>query len=205
MKTRQTTRPGPMSLRKITRRGLTTKETVALVAFLLALCLLVFQVRFFQRKKEQRRGYFQVQHIAVGLAQSISQFKMEYGRWPSDGGEMHKSDADFLDHLEGQDKRLNTRGINFLKDIPEAKGKRKVCGLKRVGDAAEVVDLWSRHFLVFVDHDENGNVTNPEGPVPGGGTHIYLKVAVISAGPDGMLTGINQEGKDATLDNIRSW
>jgi hypothetical protein len=193
------------SMRWRKSRGLTTQETVALVVFLLVLCLLGAEVVYFKRKKERRRGHMVTQNIAVNLAHNISSFQKEYGRWPVNAGEMHKSDSDLMVHLMGKDTSVNSRGINFLKDIREAKGKSSGSGLRMVGDAVEVLDHWGRHFQVFIDHDGNGNVTNPEGPWHDGSTQIYLTVAVISAGPDGVFTGLNQEGEDATRDNVRSW
>lgn len=142
---------------------------------------------------------------AVELAQGIQQFRQEYGRWPVVEGEKHKSDATFLVNLIGHDTRVNRRGINFMRNIRIAKGAPPFNGLHRTGNTGEVFDPWGNHFVITLDHDNDGWVENPEGPSGQGGARLNLKVAVVSPGRDGVVSGKNREGKNATKDNWRSW
>ena len=59
--------------------------------------------------------------------------------------------------------------------------------------------------MITLDHDGDGWVENPEGPTNHWPANLNLKVAVVSPGPDGVLSGNNRDGKDATKDNFRSW
>ena len=144
-------------------------------------------------------------NTAVALAQGIQQFRQEYGRWPVVEGEKHQSDQTFIVNLLGYDTRVNKRGINFLADIRIAKGTPPVNGLHRTGDTGEIFDRWGNHFIIAIDHDRDGWVENPEGNSPTGHSRLHIPIAVVSPGRDGVVSGKNREGKDATKDNWRSW
>ncbi len=147
----------------------------------------------------------QSQLMAVGLATGIHNFHIDYKRWPVDDGERHQSDATLLANLLGRDMRLNKRGRNYLDILPIAKSPERRVGLLQTGDRAELFDSWGNYFVITLDHDNDGWVDNPEGPSSHGPAKLNLKVAVVSPGPDGVLSGKNRDGKDATLDNFRSW
>ena len=141
--------------------------------------------------------------IAIVLAQAISEYQDEYKRLPFPVGlkeEHFQSDPAFIQSLTGKDATLNKKRINFLGGIPEAKGNPPIWGRVAIGEKISVVDSNSRCFEIYLDHDNDGKVTNPEGGPP-----LPVKIAVISAGEDGMLSGTNARGKDAKTDNSRSW
>jgi hypothetical protein len=185
-----------------TKRGFKSYKWLAPI--LLCAGLVFGLVKFFKyatRKTEQ----FPAQETAVELAQGIKQFRQEYGSWPVGEGEKHRSDATFLVNLLGNDTSVNKRGINFLKDIRMANRTPAAIGLHRSGDSGEIFDPWGNHFIIVIDHDNDGWVENPEGPSRHVGAKLNLPVAVVSPGRDGVLSGKNHEGKDATKDNWRSW
>lgn len=173
-------------------------------AILLCASVLLITVKLLaERHLARKRVAANVQLMMMELQQAIGYFRAEYGRWPVGEVEFHPSGAGMLVHLTGADTRINKRGIGFVKNLRPACGKPPVHGLRRDGESAEVLDLWGRHFLVVLDHDLDGQISNPEGPASG--SKLNLQVGVISAGPDGVLTGKNREGEDATRDNLRTW
>jgi hypothetical protein len=184
------------------KRGLKTHEWLALM--LLGAGLVFGLIKMFKYATRKSINP-EAQNMAVGLAQGIKQFRQEYGSWPVTGGEKHRSDATFLFNLLGSDTKVNKRGINFLTDIRIAKGTPPFNGLHRSGDSGEIFDPWGNHFIIVIDHDNDGWVENPEGPSRQGTAKLNLPIAVLSPGKDGVLSGKNREGKDSTKDNWRSW
>jgi hypothetical protein len=176
------------------------------IGFFFFLLLLLALAPLLENKLKELVGIsYPPRALVQNVAQSLNMFRQEYGRWPVSGGEEHRSDAAMLIHLLGKDTTVNKRAIRFLADLPPAKGKPPVNGMVPVGNSVEILDKWGTHLVIHIDHDTDGWIENPEGPTAASGPKLNLKVAVISTGPDGVLTGLNNEGKDATLDNIRSW
>ena len=201
-----------MEKKESEKQGLTTRgKAIVAVSCLLGVGLLILGVGLVNglvklfASATQRTENPQDQYTAVALAQSIKFFRQEYGVWPLAEGEKHQSDSTFIVHLLGLDTRRNKRGINFLKDIRIAKGTPPVNGLHRTGDTGEIFDRWGNHFTIAIDHDNDGWIENPEGSSGHGGARLNLKVAVVSPGRDGVVSGKNQNGEDATRDNSRSW
>lgn len=191
-----------MKSRKPIARGFTLLELLVVMTIIAILAGGIFAAAQFALRKART---VQAQNMAVGLANSINNFKSEYGRWPATGGERHKSNSSFLTNMLGTDTSVNKRGIGFVKDLPVAKGNPPANGLFRTGNTAELFDPWGNYFEILIDHDGDGQITNPEGSTSGTGSTLYLKVAVVSAGVDKLLTGNNEDGQDATKDNARSW
>ncbi|MFM7181705.1 MAG: type II secretion system protein [Verrucomicrobiales bacterium] len=191
-----------MKTRKRIARGFTLLELLVVMTIIALLAGGIFTAAQFALRKARQ---VEAQNTAVALAQAIGQFRQEYGRWPATGGEQHKSNSSFMTNLLGTDTSVNKRGINFAKDIRMAKGNPPSNGLYRTGNTGEVFDPWGNYFDIYIDHDGNGEVTNPEGTGAGGGTTLYMKVAVISGSVDKKISGTNDEGVDATKDNARSW
>ena len=146
----------------------------------------------------------QAKNIAVSLAGSVANYRSEYMRYPFPGGnkkEQMQSDATFISNLTGKDDTLNKKRINFLDGIPQAKGNPPAGGLSVIGSQSSVFDPYGNYYDIYIDHDGDDEITDPEG----GGQPLSMKIGVISKGEDGMLSGQNPEGKDATKDNCKSW
>lgn len=186
-----------MKSRKSNARGFTLLELLVVMTIIAILAGGIFTAAQFALRKART---VQAQNMAVGLTQGINNFKQEYGRWPATGGEQHKSNSAFMTNMLGIDTTVNKRGIAFGKDLPMAKGNPPANGLYRTGDTGEVFDPWGNYFDIYIDDDGDGKIRNPEG-----GTDLFLKIAVISAGMDMTMSGQNAEGGDATKDNARSW
>lgn len=167
--------------------------------------LLVTIAPLAEKRRNRQSSLWAVQKTMVELQNAILNFRAEYGRWPVERTENHPSDTGFVVHLLGQEKRINKRGIGFLKDLPKARGKPPIHGLSREGESGEVLDLWGRPFLILLDQDKDGFISNPEASVGGADSRLRLAVGILSAGADGVFAGKNREGKDATKDNLRSW
>ena len=142
-------------------------------------------------------------NIAVSLSQAMAGYRDEYGHFPFPGGlkkEDLQSNEALIAILAGKDAALNPKRINFIAGIPQAKGNPPAGGLSWVGNQGTVRDPWGNLFEIRVDHDGDDEITDPEG-----GSYLPMRVAVISKGEDGMLTGTNRQGKDAKKDNCKSW
>jgi len=142
--------------------------------------------------------------IAVALAQSISSFREDNNRYPFPGGtkqERHQSDNTFMVNLTGKDDTINKKRENYLSGLPMAKGATSpASGVYIKGDTTSVFDPWGNYYEIYLDHDGDDEITNPEGGEP-----LPLKIGVISKGQDMTISGQNPEGKDATRDNCKSW
>ena len=149
-------------------------------------------------------------NTAFSLATAIRNFRTQYGSFPYPAGirtEKFKSDASFMLNLSGKDLTLNKLGLNFVDSIPITKSFGTARSLYYGSESPDLIDPWGNFFIIHLDHDRDGYITNPEADSNSGGLPetLKLKVGVISAGADKMFTGQNQDGCDATKDNIRSW
>jgi len=192
-----------MKSRKITPRGFTLLELLVVMTIIAVLAGGIFAAAQFALRKARS---VQAQNMAVGLVNAITNFRSDYGRWPAKG-EQHKSNSTFMAPLLGRDTSVNKRGRNFVDSMPVAKGNPPVNGLYYQGNTADLLDPWGNNFTIHIDDNGDGQVSNPDSVSGGTGTSgpLYLKVAVVSAGVDKMMSGQNDEGQDATKDNVRSW
>jgi prepilin-type N-terminal cleavage/methylation domain-containing protein len=184
-------------------RGFTLIELLVVMTIIAVLAGGIFAAASAAIRKA--RGV-QAQNMAVGLANGINNFRSDYGRWPLPAGATSTSDYKetveqvFLDNLLGKDTTKNKRGRNFLDTMPI--GKNNSGGLIYSGTKADLYDPWGQKFTVAIDANNDGQIANPDGGTP---ATLMIKVGVLSPGSDRKLDGSNDEGKDATLDNIRSW
>jgi prepilin-type N-terminal cleavage/methylation domain-containing protein len=193
-------RPTAMKLHAPRPRGFTLIELLVVMTIIAVLAGGIFGAAQMAIEKTRK---LQGQKTAVDLANAINKFRDEYSRWPyaSDSKEeKNVSNAAFLDNLIGKDDTRNKKSINFTEGFPLAKGSPPIGGLAWKGDQAELFDPWENYYQIYIDHDGDGEVTNPEGGDP-----LRGKLFVISPGKDQTLSGQNEEGKDATKDNVRSW
>ena len=188
-----------MKSRNPSARGFTLLELLVVMTIIAVLAGGIFSAAQFAIKKARS---IQAQNMAVGLANGINNIKTDYGRYPYTGGkaEKFKSDSTFMNNLIGRDTTTNKRGRNFVDSMPIAKGNPPVGGLYYQGNTADLFDPWGNNFEISLDHDGDGQVSNPEGS-----DILNLKVAVISKGNDKLMTGTNDDGQDAVKDNVRSW
>lgn len=104
--------------------------------------------------------------------------------------------------LLGQDPVKNSRKVNFLGDIKEAKSAgpegRKANGMVRNEESAELIDPWGTHYQVTLDLDMNGKIDNPnQEEATSGTTELHKSSIAYSRGKD---------QKDETWkDNVGSW
>ena len=183
-------------------RGFTLIELLVVMTIIAVLAGGIFSAAQFAIRNSQK---VRAQHSAVGLAQGITNFTSDYGRFPFPSGtkaEKFDSNAAFMINLTGKDAEFNKRSRNFVDGMPLAKGAPPVGGLYYQGNSAELFDSWGNYFEIRMDHDGDGQVDNPEG-----GDKLNLKVAVISKGFDKTMSGVNPDDPKipATKDNPRSW
>lgn len=182
------------------RQGFTLIELLVVMTIIAILAAGLFTVAQSALRKAR---IVQAQNITVGLATGINNFRTDYSRWPYPEGdkvEQHQSDSAFMINLIGIDTTLNKRGRNYVDNLPQAKGAPPSNGIVYSGDSGDVFDPWQNYFDIYIDHDGDGQVTNPEG-----GDALRMKIVVVSGGPDMTLSGTNEDGKDATLDNAKSY
>ena len=188
-----------MKSRNSTRRGFTLLELLVVMTIIAVLAGGIFAAAQFAIRKART---VQAQNMAVGLASAISNFRQDYTRWPVTA-EKSESTNELLIHLLGRDTSKNKRGRNYADNLPV--GKNTSGGLIYSGDTAELRDPWGELFTVHIDINNDGEISNPEGAGSGSSGTLRLKVAVVSKGNDKMMSGINDDGQDATRDNARSW
>ncbi len=139
----------------------------------------------------------------MAIYNAIDQFHTEYDHlpaptsavkgkdWDSDSGDAEN----LISILKALDPTANSKKIDFLGDIKDAKtewGKR-FNGLVRTAKSAALLDPWGHPYLIRLDGDGDGFVTDPSDP----GKRLAKKVLVWSAGKD---------GDPATWkDNVGSW
>ncbi len=103
--------------------------------------------------------------------------------------------------LLGKDPTRNTKSLNFLDGLPQAKkgpDQRMENGLDydTNPDAPSLMDPWGYPYKILVDSDYNEEIANPD--TNGGGKPIRGQKAVMwSGGKDGKL--------DTWADNVKSW
>jgi hypothetical protein len=142
---------------------------------------------------------------ARSLRNSVVQFIIDYGHFPGPVSAKQGTDcvsdtsaAGGLIHiLAGRDDVQNTRHTDYVDDLREAmleKGMRKD-GLVRGKESTALVDPWGNYYAIALDLDGNETLDNPRPKAEP--AHIYQRVLVWSAGPDGDFA--------TWEDNITSW
>jgi len=88
------------------------------------------------------------------IANAVSAYKMEYGRWPLTNAVVQNVEGPFLLALTGTNVQgLNPRQITFLEPMSARKGR---CGLTN----GMFVDPWGSPYRILVDTDYDGVITN---------------------------------------------
>ncbi len=146
---------------------------------------------------------YDAQATAMAIDNAIDQFYTEYDHlpaptsavkgkdWNSDSGDAEN----LISILKALDATANSKQIDFLGDIKDAKtedGKR-LNGLVREDSTIALLDPWGHPYLIRMDGDGDGFVTDPSDP----GKRLAKKAIVWSAGKDG--------DPETWKDNVGSW
>lgn len=155
--------------------------------------------------------------LGKGIADAVTQFYQEYGRWPLPPGQTAGSMDLSIDTSEKSglirillgaesdaSAKRNTGNFNFLEDMKIAKRGQVENGPKWLGgvvmDAGEfaVVDSWGNFYQVRLDTSGDGEIENPdEEQRLDGQLTVKTRVLVWSAGKD--------RKEETWEDNPRSW
>jgi len=188
------------------KNGFTLLELLVVMTIIAILAGAIFATAGYALKKAR---IVQAQNIAVGLANGVNNFHSEYRRWPRTTSNPVNTGTDtaFISDLLGRDtsaNRINKRNINFLDNIPPARGNPPVGGIVYEGTGGRILDPWEGPFFVYIRARMETEAQPGEMPNPEGGDPLRIRVAVFSPGQDGEASG-TVDGVDATKDNVRSW
>jgi hypothetical protein len=171
---------------------------IGFVLFVVALSPYPMAGGWFNRASTARK--LQTKAQMQGLVLAVKGFYTEYSRLPAveSPPPTHDNSAGYdttsaegkklIEILVGTDTGENPHLIPFFEPPP---AKKRGGGYTTTGG---LVDVWdSKGYIILLDYDGDGQITNPEDP----GTNVEASVAIYSAGPDGNY--------NTWKDNVKSW
>ncbi len=186
------------------RRGFTLIELLVVIAIIAVLAAAGFAGASRAIASAKRTS---CKATATALELAINQFYGEYGRLP-DVGETVTTDngrgVELLSVLLGKesssDKMMNPKGLNFLKDLKEGKGKKG--GLMYEGGGSTptgLYDPWGNGYEVSLDIDYDEEMTDPTSS----GTILRgRRVLVWTKGQDKVA---DTPGTGKAIDDVKTW
>ena len=133
------------------------------------------------------------------LKQAISNYQLEYGRFPYGGDQdvvLNTQDDDIMSILAGDGDKLNIREIPFYqgKRAKDAKGQMPVDGIYGEEGHLKLADPWGQPYVIIMDANYDGKVQNPKSD-DGGKEMLRGAVIVWSTGKP-RKTGVPNDPKD---------
>ncbi len=145
-----------------------------------------------------------IRNKAAELTMAIKAFYAEYGRYPEIPRECVPSDGRLMSILKGEDHDQNPHKIVFI----EVQAARKKSGRWMNGlhpQTGAWLDPYGTPYLVKIDTDYNGIISNPYSDAKAGPHEIKTGVIVWSAGKDGIFGNPNAPGQFQNSDDVLSW
>ncbi|MEZ5301527.1 MAG: prepilin-type N-terminal cleavage/methylation domain-containing protein [Verrucomicrobiales bacterium] len=172
---------------------------IVIIAILVGVAFPVIGVVMNSARKSQARA------DAQNIANAIKAFKGEYSRYPVDQTdedvESEEADEDIISALVALNDDLNPRRLKMLDAKPakeSSDGSRKSSGIFYTGGTgAEFYDPWGQMYLISIDSDYNGELSNPDTESEGAPATLRQEALVYSAGPD--------NDPSTWEDNVASW
>ncbi len=174
--------------------------------WLVAIFLLTVAFAWWQFQSQIGRAMrADTQATCMAVYNALDQFRTEYDHLPAPrsaavkGQDWHtdSSAAENLIHiLKGRDGWSgNLKAIDFLGDMKDAKQQdgEYLNGLLRTEKTTALLDPWGHPYLIRLDGDRDGYVTDPEHPE----NRLHTVALVWSAGKDG--------DPERWSDNVGSW
>ncbi len=190
-------------------RGFTLIELLVVITIVAVLVVGAFAAFGFVMDNAKRTG---ARNNCMAVYNAIDQYWKEYDYLPEPTSATKSTDCKsdtsapegLIWILIGKDETQNSRRQNFLGDINEAKSgsdNKKLDGLVRTEDSAELVDPWGSYYKVIIDLDLNDKIDNPNQDEANKGTpEIHKKSLVYSVGKD-----LKDESDVDWKDNVSSW
>ena len=190
-------------------RGFTLIELLVVIAIIALLVTGAFGAYGFVIEKAKKAD---AQSTCMAVYNAIDQYHTEYDYLPQPTSATKGTDCEsdttsqegLIMILKGMDITQNSKSLDFLGDIKDAKiegsgsKQRRVNGMVRDAETAELVDPWGNYYDVHIDLDLNGKIANPNSDeLASGVTELHKSAIVFSAGKD--------RDKAIWKDNVGSW
>ena len=190
-------------------RGFTLIELLVVIAIIALLVTGAFGAYGFVIEKAKKAD---AQSTCMAVYNAIDQYHTEYDYLPTPTSATKGTDCQsdttaqegLIAILKAMDVTQNSKSIDFLGDIKDAKvegsgsTRKRVNGMIRDAETAELVDPWGNYYDVHMDLDLNGKIANPNSEeMASGTTELHKSAIVFSAGKD--------HDKAKWKDNVGSW
>jgi prepilin-type N-terminal cleavage/methylation domain-containing protein len=187
-------------------RGFTLIELLVVITIVALLVTGAFGAYGFVMDRAKRAD---AQGACMTVYNAIDQYHSQYDYLPEPMSATKATDCKsdtsaeegLIYTLLGLDPVHNARKVNFLGDIKDAKTQgdgKKMNGLVRTEESAELLDPWGSHYKVTLDLDLNGKIDNPnQDEVNSGSAELHKEAVVYSIGKD-----LKEE---TWKDNVGSW
>jgi len=186
-------------------RGFTLIELLVVITIVALLVTGAFGAYGFVMDRAKRA---EAQSMCMTIYTAIDEYQKDYDYLPTPMSATKdtdcKSDSSAAEGLIwtllGKDPTQNSKNQNFLGDIKDAKmiQDKRVGGLLRTEESAELFDPWGGYYQVTIDLDHNEKIDNPNQDEVNGGTPELHKNAIV-------YTWGKDKKEETWKDNVTSW
>ncbi len=176
---------------------------ITIIAILMALLFPAFRSVQDQAKRTQAKNDL------TQIVTAVNAFYTEYGKYPINGsadvtvGGTGATNDKLFNALRGNDTTLNPKAINFINppDVKDPANPR--AGIGTTTGAGQYYDPWGVLYMVAIDGDYDGEITNPY-TSNAGSAKVRASALAWSLGKDGK-GGNGDKNAGTADDDVISW